>query len=116
MNCFPTLTVERHLRNFRWKNPADVAHYREGLLKAGVPFAKLSLVRTGLEAHGLDLARSAPSRIHSIAKALETIATGLRSAALDSVTRPKLMVRPSRTTRASASTSEAVTARMKCVV
>src|SRR6478736_1059828 len=33
-----------------------------------------------------------------------------------SVTRPKLMVRPSRTTRASASTSEEDTARMKCVV
>jgi adenylate cyclase len=37
LNAFPTLNVERHLRNFRWKNPADVAHYREGLLKAGVP-------------------------------------------------------------------------------
>src|SRR2546429_2558471 len=24
---FPSLTVERHLRNFRWKNPADIAHY-----------------------------------------------------------------------------------------
>jgi adenylate cyclase len=37
LNCFPNLTVERHLKNFRWKNPDDVAHYREGLLKAGVP-------------------------------------------------------------------------------
>ena len=53
---------------------------------------------------------------YSIANALETIATGLLSVALVSVTRPKLMVRPRRTTRASASTSEAVTARMKCVV
>ena len=53
---------------------------------------------------------------HSIANALVTIATGLLSAALDSVTRPKLMVRPSRTTRASATTSDAVAARMKCVV
>jgi adenylate cyclase len=43
---FPSLTVERHLRNFRWKNPADVAHYREGLLKAGVPFSKLTLVES----------------------------------------------------------------------
>jgi adenylate cyclase len=43
LSCFPTLTVERHLRNFRWKNPADVAHYREGLLKAGVPLSELSL-------------------------------------------------------------------------
>ena len=53
---------------------------------------------------------------YSIAKALETIATGLLSDALESVTRPKLMVRPSRTMRASASTSEDATARMKCVV
>ncbi|HEY8336343.1 MAG TPA: tetratricopeptide repeat protein [Tardiphaga sp.] len=42
--CFPGFTVERHLRNFRWKNPADTAHYRDGLLKAGVPLTKLSLV------------------------------------------------------------------------
>ncbi len=41
---FPGLTVERHLRNFRWKNPADIAHYREGLSKAGVPSTRLSLV------------------------------------------------------------------------
>jgi adenylate cyclase len=38
---FPGLTVERHLRNFRWKNPADTAHYRDGLLKAGVPLNKV---------------------------------------------------------------------------
>ena len=63
--------------------------------------------------------RAAPrpgNAAHSIAKALDTIATGLLSEALNSVTRPKLMVRPSRTTRASASTSDEVTARMKCVV
>jgi adenylate cyclase len=41
---FPDLTVERHLRNFRWKTPADIAHYRDGLLKAGLPFSKLTLV------------------------------------------------------------------------
>src|SRR6478752_4831545 len=52
----------------------------------------------------------------SIANALDTIATGLLSVAESSVTRPKLMVRPSRTTRASASTSDEETARMKCVV
>jgi adenylate cyclase len=46
LNNFPDLTVERHLRNFRWKNPADVVHYREGLLKAGVPFGKLTLVKS----------------------------------------------------------------------
>ncbi len=37
LNSFPTLTVERHLKNFRWKSPADIAHYRDGLLKAGIP-------------------------------------------------------------------------------
>ncbi|KJC58173.1 adenylate cyclase [Bradyrhizobium sp. LTSPM299] len=41
---YPGLTVERHLRNFHWKNAADIAHYREGLLKAGIPFGKLALV------------------------------------------------------------------------
>ena len=40
----PELTVERHLRNFHGKNPADIAHYRDGLLKAGLPFGKLALV------------------------------------------------------------------------
>jgi adenylate cyclase len=44
LNAFPTLTVERHLRNFRWKVPADIAHYREGLLRAGVPSSELALV------------------------------------------------------------------------
>jgi adenylate cyclase len=37
LNTFPDLTVERHLKNFRWKAQADISHYREGLLKAGVP-------------------------------------------------------------------------------
>lgn len=44
LSNFPDLTVERHLRNFHWKTPADIAHYREGLLKAGVPSTKLTLV------------------------------------------------------------------------
>jgi adenylate cyclase len=44
LSSFPGLTVERHLRNFRWKTPADIVHYRDGLLKAGVPWAKLTLV------------------------------------------------------------------------
>jgi TolB-like protein/Tfp pilus assembly protein PilF len=43
---YPGLTVERHLRNFHWKNPADIAHYREGLVKAGVPSTRLTLVET----------------------------------------------------------------------
>jgi adenylate cyclase len=33
----PGLTVERHVRNFRWKNPSDIARYRDGLANAGVP-------------------------------------------------------------------------------
>jgi adenylate cyclase len=47
LSSYPGLTVERHLRNFRWKTPADIAHYREGLLKAGVPSTKLTLVESG---------------------------------------------------------------------
>jgi adenylate cyclase len=46
LSNYPGLTVERHLRNFRWKTPADIAHYREGLLKAGLPFGKLALVES----------------------------------------------------------------------
>jgi adenylate cyclase len=46
LTSFPGLTVERHLRNFRWKIPADTAHYRDGLLKAGVPLSRLSLVES----------------------------------------------------------------------
>jgi adenylate cyclase len=44
LNAFPGLTVERHLRNFPWKREADIAHYREGLLKAGVPLSASTLV------------------------------------------------------------------------
>src|SRR3954470_10182455 len=43
---FPTFTVERHLSNFHWKKPDDIAHYRDGLVKAGVPSAKLTLVES----------------------------------------------------------------------
>lgn len=46
LSNFPGLTVERHLRNFRWKTPSDIAHYRDGLLKAGVPSTRLTLVET----------------------------------------------------------------------
>ena len=46
-DCYPGLTVERHLRNFRWKTQADIAHYRDGLVKAGVPSTKLALVESG---------------------------------------------------------------------
>jgi adenylate cyclase len=44
LTSYPGLTVEKHLRNFRWKTPADIAHYRDGLLKAGVPSTRLTLV------------------------------------------------------------------------
>src|SRR5712675_1886469 len=47
LGSFPGFTVARHLRNFRWKAPADIAHYRDGLLKAGLPSTKLTLVETG---------------------------------------------------------------------
>src|ERR1700723_733537 len=46
LSNFPGLTVERHLKNFHWKLAADTAHYREGLLKAGVPLRKLTLVES----------------------------------------------------------------------
>src|SRR5882762_6969190 len=46
LTSYPGLTVERHLRNFRWKTPADIAHYRDGLLKAGIPSTRLTLVQT----------------------------------------------------------------------
>ena len=44
LTSYSGLTVEKHLRNFRWKAPADIAHYRDGLLKAGVPSTRLTLV------------------------------------------------------------------------
>jgi adenylate cyclase len=44
LDQYPDFTIERHLRNFRWKNPDDVAHYREGLVKAGVPYGTITLV------------------------------------------------------------------------
>jgi adenylate cyclase len=45
---YPGLTVEKHLRNFRWKVLTDIAHYRDGLLKAGVPSTRLTLVETAV--------------------------------------------------------------------
>ncbi len=45
LSNYPGLTVDRHLRNFHWKLPADIAHYRDGLVKAGIPFSKLTLVK-----------------------------------------------------------------------
>ena len=46
LTSHPGLTVERHLRNFRWKTLADIAHYRDGLLKAGVPSVKMTIVES----------------------------------------------------------------------
>ncbi len=46
LHNYPTFTVERHLSNFHWKRPDDIAHYRDGLLKAGVPSARLTLVES----------------------------------------------------------------------
>ncbi len=46
LNNYPNFTAERHLRNFHWKTPADVAHYRDGLLKAGIPSTRLTIVET----------------------------------------------------------------------
>jgi adenylate cyclase len=46
LTSYPGLTVEKHLRNFRWKTPADIAHYRDGLLKAGIPSTKLTVIET----------------------------------------------------------------------
>jgi TolB-like protein/class 3 adenylate cyclase/Tfp pilus assembly protein PilF len=37
LDRYPWLTVKRLLSNIRWKRPEDIAHYREGLLKAGLP-------------------------------------------------------------------------------
>ncbi|MBR0828935.1 tetratricopeptide repeat protein [Bradyrhizobium manausense] len=49
LSNYPTLTVDRHLKNFHWKQADDLAHYREGLLKAGVPLGKLTLVQTDVK-------------------------------------------------------------------
>jgi adenylate cyclase len=43
---YPNTTVERHLRNFHWKKPEDLARYRDGLLQAGVPPGALTLVKS----------------------------------------------------------------------
>jgi adenylate cyclase len=44
LHQYPDFTIERHLRNFRWKNPDDIARYRDGLVKAGVPYGTIALV------------------------------------------------------------------------
>ena len=60
-------------------------------------------------------AESARRLVQSIEEALATIPTGRLSEAPSSMTRPKLVLRPMRTTRASATTSK-LTGRRKCVV
>lgn len=37
LDTFPNSTASGHCRNFRWRNPKDVNHYAEGLIKAGLP-------------------------------------------------------------------------------
>jgi len=32
----PWVTLDRHMKNIRWKKPDDIAHYRDGLIKAGL--------------------------------------------------------------------------------
>jgi adenylate cyclase len=46
LSKYPNTTVERHLRNFHWKKPEDIARYCDGLLKAGVPPGTLTLVKS----------------------------------------------------------------------
>jgi adenylate cyclase len=46
LSNYPSFTVERHLSNFHWKKPDDIAHYRDGLLKAGVTSTRLTLVES----------------------------------------------------------------------
>jgi len=41
---YPQFTVERHLRNFYCRRAEDIAHYRDGLVKAGVPYGPVALV------------------------------------------------------------------------
>ncbi len=37
LEVFPEITATRHCRNFRWRRQADIDHYRDGLVKAGLP-------------------------------------------------------------------------------
>jgi TolB-like protein/class 3 adenylate cyclase len=46
LHNYPSFNVERHLSNFHWKKPDDIAHYRDGLAKAGLPSARLTLVES----------------------------------------------------------------------
>ena len=46
LSNYPNLTVERMMQHLHWKVPGDVAHYRDGLSKAGVPFSRLALVES----------------------------------------------------------------------
>lgn len=46
LSNYPNLTVDRMMRHLHWKASDDVAHYREGLLKAGIPFSKVALIES----------------------------------------------------------------------
>jgi adenylate cyclase len=49
---YPRMTIERLMSNIRWKLPEDIAHYRDGLLKAGMPAAKLTLIEPAAKRAG----------------------------------------------------------------
>jgi adenylate cyclase len=59
---FPNFTVERHLRNFRWKLPEDTGHYRDGLQKAGVPLGQAVSGAAAATSNVLQLRPAAGSR------------------------------------------------------
>lgn len=46
LSNYPNLTVDRMMRHLHWKAAEDVAHYREGLLKAGIPFSEVALIES----------------------------------------------------------------------
>jgi adenylate cyclase len=46
LSNYPNLTVDRMMRHLHWKAADDVAHYREGLLKAGIPFSNVALIES----------------------------------------------------------------------
>jgi adenylate cyclase len=46
LSNYPNLTVDRMMRHMHWKLPEDVAHYREGLIKAGIPLGKVEVIES----------------------------------------------------------------------
>jgi adenylate cyclase len=52
LGIYPRMTIERLMSNIRWKSPDDIAHYQDGLAKAGVPTSKLTLVEPAAKRAG----------------------------------------------------------------